>query len=197
MGRHREFDVDKALEAALFVFWEKGYEGTSFEDLTRATGVVRPGLYSAFGNKAALFRKAIDRYEEKYTTYLGEALAEPRIRDAVRRFFDGSIEVQTLGGVGRGCAVMNGALACSDEAEPLRQELIARQKTGEDAWRNRLERAVRKGELPQATDCAMLAGYVTAVNHGLAVQARAGASKASLRAIAAHVLDTWPLPAEA
>lgn len=119
MGRHREFDVDKALDAALSVFWKNGYEGTSFEDLTRATGVARPGLYSAFGNKETLFFKAIDRYDTKHLTYLREALAEPDVHSAIRRFFEGSITVQTLNGEGRGCAVLNGALACSTETEPI------------------------------------------------------------------------------
>jgi AcrR family transcriptional regulator len=192
MGRHREFDVDKALEAALSVFWKNGYEGTSFEDLTRATGVVRPGLYSAFGNKEALFFKAIDRYDTKYMTYLREALAEPKVHDAVRRFFEGSIAVQTLGGVGRGCAVVNGALACSSETEPIRQELIARQKLTEDAWRVRFERGLKEGELPPSTDCAALAGYLMAVNQGLGIQAKAGVPKARLAAIVEHALATLP-----
>ena len=192
MGRHREFDIDKTLEAALAVFWEKGYEGTSFEDLTRVTGVARPGLYAAFGNKEALFFKAIDRYDAEYMTYLREALAEPDVHDAVRRFFEGSIEVQTLGGVGRGCAVMNSALACSSEAEPIRQELIARQKLSEDAWRVRFERGLREGDLPSSTDCAMLANYLMIVNQGLGVQAKAGAPREALRAVAEYVLSTWP-----
>ncbi|WP_256731320.1 helix-turn-helix domain-containing protein [Sphingomonas sp. dw_22] len=66
MGRHREFDVDQALDAALGVFWRKGYEGTSYEDLSTATKVSRPGLYSAFGNKQALFVRALDRYDALY-----------------------------------------------------------------------------------------------------------------------------------
>ncbi len=95
MGRHREFDIDKALDAALSVFWQKGYEGTSLEDLSHVTGVARPGLYSAFGNKEALFRKALDRYDAKYMTFMSEALGEPKVRDVVRRILEGSLEVQT------------------------------------------------------------------------------------------------------
>ncbi|HEY0121179.1 MAG TPA: TetR/AcrR family transcriptional regulator [Rhizobium sp.] len=174
------------------VFCEKGYEGTSFEDLTRATGVARPGLYAAFGNKESLLFKAIDRYDAEYITYLLEALAEPKVHDAVRRFFEGSIEVQTLGGVGRACAVMNGALACSGEAEPIRHELIARQKLSEDAWRVRFERGLLEGDLPPSTDCAMLANYLMALNQGLGVQAKAGAPRERLRAVAEYVLSTWP-----
>jgi AcrR family transcriptional regulator len=194
MGRHREFDVDEALDAALSVFWQKGYEGTSFEDLTSATGVARPGLYSAFGNKEALFRKALDRYDSKYMSFMSEALSETRASDVVRRILEGSVEVQTLYSANRGCLGLNGALACSDEGEPIRKELVARRNATEAALRRRLQRARQEGDLPQSADCAMLASYVMTVNQGLAVQAKAGAPKATLRAIVEHVLTTWPSP---
>ncbi len=192
MGRHREFDVDKALEAALSVFWQKGYEGASFEDLTAATGVARPGLYAAFGNKEALFRQALDRYDAKYMSFMSEALKELKSRDVVRRILEGSVAVQTLYPASRGCLGVNGALACSNEAEPIRRELIRRRNATEAALRHRLERAQQEGELPQAADCAMLASYVMTVNQGMAVQAKAGASKAALTAIIEHMLATWP-----
>ena len=63
MGRHREFQLEEALDAALRMFWRKGYEGTSYADLTEATGLERPSLYAAFGNKEALFRRALARYD--------------------------------------------------------------------------------------------------------------------------------------
>ncbi|MGI4812191.1 MAG: TetR/AcrR family transcriptional regulator, partial [Janthinobacterium lividum] len=85
MGRHRQFDEGEALEAALSVFWQKGYEGASFEDLTQATGVARPGLYSAFGNKEALFIKALDLYDAKYMGFMNEALSEPTSLKVVER----------------------------------------------------------------------------------------------------------------
>lgn len=192
MGRHREFDPEEALDAALSVFWQKGYEGTSFEDLTRATGVARPGLYAAFGNKEALFRKALDRYDTAYMAFMREALNEPRARDVVRRILEESIEVQTLNGASLGCLGINGAMACSDESEAIRQELIRRRKASEAALRTRLERARQEGDLPSSANAAVLAGYVMAVNQGMAVQAKAGASKASLKAIVEHALAGWP-----
>jgi AcrR family transcriptional regulator len=194
MGRHREFDVDEALDAALSVFWQKGYEGTSFEDLTNATGVARPGLYSAFGNKETLFRKALDRYDSKYMSFMSEALSETRARDVVQRILEGSVEVQTLYSTNRGCLGINGALACSDEGEPIRKELVARRNATEAALRRRLQRARQEGDLPRSADCAVLASYIMTVNQGLAVQAKAGASKAMLRAIVEHVLAGWPSP---
>src|SRR5438105_9537774 len=76
-GRPRAFDIDKALDRALKVFWRKGYEGASLDDLTGAMGINRPSMYAAFGNKEALFRKALARYEEAEARYVREALNEP------------------------------------------------------------------------------------------------------------------------
>ena len=77
-GRPREFCVDHALAQALRVFWEKGYEGTSLSDLTEAMGITRPSLYAAFGNKEALFRKALDLYEREKLAYIQQALGQDR-----------------------------------------------------------------------------------------------------------------------
>ena len=74
MGRKRTFNVEQALDAALSVFWRKGYEGTSYADLVAATGLERPSLYSAFGNKEALFLRALTRYTEHYADYVSKAL---------------------------------------------------------------------------------------------------------------------------
>ncbi|MET0272778.1 MAG: helix-turn-helix domain-containing protein, partial [Phenylobacterium sp.] len=79
-GRPREFCVDQALAAALRVFWTKGYEGASMTDLTEAMGVTRPSLYAAFGNKEALFKKALDLYEHDKLAYIGAALEAPTAR---------------------------------------------------------------------------------------------------------------------
>ncbi len=192
MGRHREFDTDKALEAALSVFWQKGYEGTSFEDLTRVTGVARPGLYSAFGNKEALFRKALDRYDATYMAFMGEALEKPTSYEVVQRILLGCVAVQTIDPVHPGCLGTNGALACSIEGESIRQELVRRRGATEAALRRRLEKALGEGDLPQSADCAMLAAFVMTVTQGMAVQAKAGAPRQLLEAIASHVLAAWP-----
>jgi flagellar biosynthesis protein FlhB len=84
------------------------------------------------------------------------------------------------------------ALACSEESASIRQELIARRNASEAALRSRLERAQEGGELPASADCAMLASYVMTINQGMAVQAKAGAPKATLDAIVEHILATWP-----
>jgi AcrR family transcriptional regulator len=83
------------LDAALCVFWRKGYEGTSYTDLTQATGVERPGLYSAFGNKEALFRRALERYYEHYMDFIPAALAQPTSREVASYILRAAAELNT------------------------------------------------------------------------------------------------------
>ncbi len=194
MGRHREFDVDKALNAALSVFWQKGYEGTSFDDLTKATGVARPGLYSAFGNKEALFRRTLDLYDAKYMGFMREALDEPTSCKVVERILRGSADLHTLDAAHPGCLGINGAMACSEDAEPIRQELIRRRDATQRALLLRLQRAQREGDLPLTADGEALAAFVMAVSQGMAVQAKSGASRKDLEGMVSHVLSTWPAP---
>lgn len=195
MGRHREFDLDVALEAALRVFWAKGYEGTSFDDLTAATGVVRPGLYAAFGNKEALFLKAVDRYDATYTAYMSEALELPTARDVVRQILEGSVNLVTRFPASPGCMSVNSAIGCSENTASVREELIRRRNNAQKALQRRFERAKAEGDLDGSADCAVLAGYVMALTHGFAMQAKSGLPKSALQAVAAHVLSMWPPPA--
>jgi AcrR family transcriptional regulator len=195
MGRHREFDESEALDAALSAFWQKGYEGTSFDDLTKATGVARPGLYAAFGNKEALFRRTLDLYGAKYMGFMAEALNESTSLEVVKHLLRGCATLHTMSADHPGCLGINGALACSDNADSIRYELIRRRAATQLALRRRLERAQQEGDLPSSADCATLASFVMAVSQGMAVQAKAGASKKALERLANHVVSTWPTTA--
>src|SRR5205809_2994773 len=113
-GRPRAFDLDQALDQALEVFWKKGYEGASLPDLTKAMGINRPSLYAAFGNKEALFRKALDRYNEGPACHVHEALGEPSARRVVERMLCGSIDLITSSKNPRGCFMVQAALACGE-----------------------------------------------------------------------------------
>ena len=193
MGRQREFDVEKALDAALCVFWRKGYEGASYADLTEATGVERPALYSAFGNKEALFRKALDRYYQRYLDFIPKALQLPTSREVAAHILHSSIDLNTRYPSHTGCLGINGALAGSDESEPVRQALIDARAQGEAQLRERFERAKADGDLPEAAKPDALAAFVMAVSHGMAVQAKAGFSRGILEAVAEQALSTWPI----
>ena len=192
LGRPRSFETGKALDAAMKVFWRKGYEGASLADLTRAMGINRPSLYAAFGDKESLFRKVLDRYDNGPAGYVREALNQPTARAAIERLMEGAAELATASSNPRGCLFVQGALACGDGAKVIRNDLILRRDAGEKAVRQRLKRAQAEGDLPRDANSADLARYVVTMIHGIAVQAASGAARDQLRRVIRTALRAWP-----
>jgi len=190
-GRPRAFNVNKALDQALRVFWKNGYEGTSLPTLTKAMGINRPSLYATFGNKESLFRKAVDRYMEKSGEWMRDAFSQPTARATVERLLKGAIGSPTPGKV-RGCLLVQGALACSDSADPIRKELACRRSELEALLQERFERAVAGGDLRPDADPAGLAKYVATFQQGLAVQMAGGAKRDELLRAVDIALHAWP-----
>lgn len=191
-GRPREFCVDEALAAALGVFWSKGYEGASLTDLTEAMGITRPSLYAAFGNKEALFCKALDLYEREKLDYVRAAMDAPTAREVAERLLRGGLENQTNSCGPRGCLRVISSVACGAEAESIRQEVLARGAFAKRALIERMERAKAEGELPAEIDIEGLTGFLLAILQGMAVQAGAGASRADLERVIDTSLMAWP-----
>lgn len=191
-GRPREFNTEEALDRALHVFWQKGYEGASLPDLTEAMGINRPSLYAAFGNKEELFRKALDRYTEQSRKRLEETLSDKSARKAVEKLLYGVADGSACPKSPKGCLLVQGALSCGDEAQSIKQELASRRAATETALRRRFERALADGEFPANVSAADLARFVTTVIHGMAVQSSAGASVDDLRAVAEWALKSIP-----
>jgi AcrR family transcriptional regulator len=191
-GRPREFDTEKALDLAVALFWRKGYEGTSLSDLTSTLGITRPSLYAAFGNKEALFRIVLDRYEAKAGRYRAEALKAPTSYAVARKLLQGPVDLHGDKTNPAGCLGVQGALACGDEASAIRDELIARRLTGERAIRRRLKQARAEGDLPADANPADLARYLSALIYGMAVLAAGGASRRDLQGVADVALLRWP-----
>lgn len=191
-GRPRTFDAETALDQALKVFWEKGYEGSSLPELTEAMGMNRPSLYAVFGNKENLFRLAMARYGALHDPILDAALAAPTARGVVEQFLGGNADAVTAEETPHGCLLINGALACSDDALPLRKSAIERLGTGEVRLAERFERARAEADLPRDVSASQMARYVTAISNGMSVQAGAGATRAQLQDVVDLVLRSWP-----
>jgi AcrR family transcriptional regulator len=191
-GRPREFCVDKALAAALRVFWSKGYEGTSMADLTEAMGITKPSLYAAFGNKEALFNKALDLYEREKTDYLRVALEAPTARGVAERLMYGALDMHCCPDNPDGCLGVIASVACGAEAECIRKAVVARAVAAKRALLDRFERAKEEGDLPFDVEPEGLAALLTAISQGMAVQAGAGASRAELERLVATSLKLWP-----
>ncbi|HEX6987587.1 MAG TPA: TetR/AcrR family transcriptional regulator [Planctomycetaceae bacterium] len=191
-GRPREFDTAAALDAAMELFWRRGYEGTSLAALTEATGVGAPSLYAAFGNKEALFRKALGRYLERPASYLRKALAAPTARAVAEQAFRGAIDMVMRPGAPEGCLLVHGALASTPTTEAVREELGRLRAAAEAAVRRRFERSVAEGDLPPGADPAALARFLMTVIWGMSVQAAGGARRKDLEQVAEVALRCWP-----
>jgi len=192
VGRPREFDVEEALAAALKVFWRKGYDGASLTDLTEAMGVTRPSLYCAFGNKEALFKKALDLYEREKLAFIDQALTAPTGREAIERFLNNACDLYAEDPDTPGCMGVNSVLTCQGAAsESVRQELIDRGLDVQSRLKARLERAKAAGELGDA-DPGALALYIVTVGQGIALQAGLGAKRKALKQVVDTALQAVP-----
>ena len=191
-GRPREFCVDHALAQALRVFWSKGYEGTSLNDLTEAMGITRPSLYAAFGNKEALFRKALDLYEREKLEYVGRALAQPTARGVAEVLLRGSVNNACGSEEPHGCLGVITSVACGAESQSIREEVLERGKVAKRALIERFERAKAEGDLPANVEVEALTNLLYAVLQGICVQAGAGATREELDRIVDTALMVWP-----
>lgn len=183
-GRPREFDIDRALAAALLLFWRYGYEGTSLSALTKTMGIKMPSLYAAFGNKESLFRQALQRYLREPASYLPTALREPTARQVIASLFRGAINMTSNPRHPDGCMLVQGALAAGPESEHVRAELARTRRAAERLLRDRLRAAVKTGDLPTTSDPTALAGFVMTVVWGMSVQAAGGANRKQLLQVA-------------
>ncbi|WP_017573033.1 TetR/AcrR family transcriptional regulator [Nocardiopsis halotolerans] len=193
IGRPRGFDTDEALERAMLVFWEHGYEGASLANLTDAMGISTTSMYAAFGNKEELFRKALERYTEGPSAYLVRALEEPTALGVATAILSGTVRTTTRPAHPHGCLGVQGALTASDSGRGARDLLVAWRNDGCSRVRERFQRAVDDGDLPPRTDPGLLARYVTTLAFGIAVQAASGVSRDELQETADAALRNWPL----
>lgn len=188
MGRPIGFDKHAALEAAMLLFWERGYEGTSMADLTQATRLNPSSIYAAFGDKHALFRLAVKRYMEMRAQYAGKALEEPTLERVVRALFDNTVAFLTTPGHPARCMTLSGAVGCSVDASPARDIMTEIRKQNETAMRERFLQARNSGELSKDINVGDYTRYLSSILAGLSIQAANGSTKAELKRTAQMAL---------
>jgi len=184
-GRPREFDADVALLRARDLFWEHGYEGVSMSDLVKALGIASARIYAAFGSKEALFRRAIQLYEEGEGGFADEALnSSLPLWDAIEQMFHSAISLYTRKRNRRplGCMVVSSAVNCTSENEAIGKWLQEHRRQRTQSIIRRFEKAIAKGELQGDSNPQVLGDLSATILHGISVQARDGVSGERLRA---------------
>jgi TetR/AcrR family transcriptional regulator, copper-responsive repressor len=190
-GRPRSFDRATALEKAILAFWEHGYQATSVSDLTRVMGIGAPSLYAAFGDKRSLFEEVVQEYGARYGSFSDRALAEePTVRAAMERMLREAAVEYTAPGRPHGCLVIHAATNCS--SPEVEESLRVRRNANIAAFESRVRAGIAAGELSADTDAAALARHVGAVIQGMSQQARDGASREELEAVAEIAMAIWP-----
>ncbi|HEY0650727.1 TetR/AcrR family transcriptional regulator [Phenylobacterium sp.] len=188
-GRPRSFDPDEVLDKARAVFWNLGYAATSLDDLAAATGLNRPSLYAAFGDKHALYLAALARSAKEATTALGAALAtELPLRVVLQAIFDRTVEIYRRGEEGqRGCFLIGTAVTQAVDDPEARALLGAYVAETDRLFRERFERD--RATLAAGVSPAGAGAMASGVFHTLAVRARTGAGEAELKAIGLAATD--------
>jgi AcrR family transcriptional regulator len=193
-GRPLSFDRDTALENAMHVFWERGYEAASIADLTAAMGITPPSLYTAFGDKERLFLEAIERYNKGPGGFGQRALEEEATaRGAIQRLLDEAADELTQDCHPLGCMMVMATTNCSVAAGHIQKALVKRRALGVANMQARIQRGIDDGELPADTDAGALANFYATVYQGMSMQAKDGAPRASLLTSVRMAMRSWPV----
>jgi len=193
-GRPAVFDRGHALWEATKLFWERGYEGTSFDDLIAAMGISASSFYNSFGSKEALYCEATRCYLDWSGQWFSAILNDPSIdtKTAFARLFEATAEEFTRGDHPLGCMISLAGTHCSPGMKNIREMMAEHRAFSEGAMAVRIRKGVAKGDVPMDADCDLLAAYYSAVARGLAVQARDGASREKLADIGRLAMRAWP-----
>ena len=191
-GRPRTFDPDTALRKALDVFWERGYEGTSLNDLAEAMGIASASIYACFGSKEDLFRKVMALYGTTSGEPPRRALREqPTARAAIHAMLRATADEITRPDTPHYCMLILAAPTGAVENHTVREFLAGIRRDMFTENRDRLARGVADGDLTASADLDAIARYYTTVVQGLSIQARDGASRADLEAVITCAMAAW------
>jgi AcrR family transcriptional regulator len=179
-GRPRSFDEDQAIDAAMRVFWEKSFEGTTMTDLSDATGLSRSSIHAAFGSKEGLFLKAVERYKSEQMKHISKALAEPTLPRAIEALFRGMVTYLSIPGNPKGCLSIHGALACGTDGELVTRVMAKWRRSNENRIKERIQQAQREGELGRDVSAADYARYIVTIMIGIGILALNGAGRGEL-----------------
>jgi AcrR family transcriptional regulator len=191
-GRPRAFDTDEALDAAVEVFWRRGFTNAGLTELAAAMGINKPSVYGAFGDKAQLFQAALQRYIERNMGYVTDALQKPTALECARAFLIGNAHAVTMPGRPAGCLSVQAAATPEGSSE---YAVLARNRAAiQERFADRFRRAIDEGDLPPDEDPVELAAFLITLSSGFAVRAADGTTREALLALAHRATAAFPAP---
>jgi AcrR family transcriptional regulator len=193
-GRPLAFDRQDVLRRAMRLFWERGYEGTTFEELAAVMGISASSFQNSFGSKQRLYVEVIDLYLDETSRWFVDALTQNAdTKEAFRKLIDVAADELTRCDRPAGCMISLAGTHMAPECDQIREMMMAHRVLSEEALKERLQKGIADGDLPPRTDAAMLAAFFSTVFRGMAVQARDGASRERLCEIGQLAMQAWPV----
>ncbi len=191
MAGVKQFNVDYVLDKAMEVFWQKGYEGTSVQDLTKATGLGRGSLYGAFGDKEQLFIIVLDRYADKFQEEIVKQLDNRDPYQALVGMFEIMIKRMSNPSYPRGCLNTNTSVGMSGKSEMIERKIAERLGGLESAIYLVLRKAQVQKKLSEEKDIRALARFFVGVSQGMAVLNKTFSDPSVIRDVAQVALSVW------
>lgn len=193
-GRPKVFDREAALDKAMALFWQHGYEATSLAHLVEATGAKAPTLYAEFTNKEGLFRAVLDRYISRFAEKQEALLFDDskRVEEALESYCAEVAACFTSTDTPAGCFIITTSAALAASSEEIASAIKARHAQREETLLRFFEQRQARGELPASCNISMLVRFVSCMLHGMSVSAREGAKCNELREIIQTLMRLWP-----
>ncbi len=191
MAGSKKFNQELVLERAMAVFWQKGYERTSIQDLTEATGLGRGSLYGTFGDKEQLFLRVLDRYGDTFSTVLVEQLKNSNPYQALERMFELTIERMSNPKYPRGCLNTNTFVGSLGQSEMIDQKMAERISRLESSIYQVLKRAQAENLLSRDKDIRALARFFLAIFQGMAVLHKISPDSSVIEDVAKEAISIW------
>lgn len=186
-GRPRKFDLDKALEAAMEVFWKQGYMQSSLNDPCAAMGIKPPIFYCAFSTRERLFLETLQFYAEKYWRHTLQVFSEePDVREALHRLFENAVKIYMRPGLPKGCFIDVSTVGLSPVEVRIEKRLASMDERSREIFRKRLMLAIEDGQIPPDSDVPAISGAILAFLKGIAAMARTDICQAELASIASR-----------
>lgn len=191
MAGVKQFDCDEVLDHAMTVFWHKGYQATSIQDLVDATGVNRGSLYTTFGDKCGLFLAVIEHYSDRFGKPMMAELSDPDPRRAIERMLEAIVRRTSDAKWPRGCLYTNTSLECPGAGEAISRKIAEQLGQQESAIYQVLRRAQTDGLIDPSQDARSLARFFVGIAHGLNAVNKAVPDPAMLKDIVKTAMQVW------